>query len=163
MAKRRSHVTVRMQRSHGWRSEGAMSPCGCSGAMDSAAREDVMPRRDVVAEVRKICLSLPEVDERLSHGAPTFFVRGKKSIATVWDDHHGDSILGLICAAPPGVQQQLVDEEPDRFYVPAYVGGRGWIGVRLDRKPDWGEIEQILVEAYTCVAPAKLVAQLNEQ
>jgi hypothetical protein len=60
------------------------------------------------------------------------------------------------------VQQELIDEEPDRFYVPAYVGHRGWIGVRLDRKIDWLEIEQILTDAYSCVAPAKLVAQLNE-
>jgi hypothetical protein len=120
-----------------------------------------MPRRDPVQEVRKICLSFPETEERLSHGAPSFFVRGKKQIATVWNDHHGDQILGLICAAPPGVQQQLVDEEPDRFYVPAYVGGRGWIGVRLDRKIDWDEIREILKDAYRCVAPAKLAAQLD--
>ena len=61
------------------------------------------------------------------------------------------------------MQQQLVDEEPDRFYMPAYVGHRGWIGVRIDRKVDWQEIEQILIDAYTCVAPAKLVAQVNQQ
>jgi hypothetical protein len=122
----------------------------------------LVTKRDPVQAVRSICLALPEVNERLSHGAPTFFIRDKKTFATVWDNHHNDQRLGLICAAPVGVQQQLVDEEPDRFYVPAYVGHRGWIGVRLDRKPDWGEIDQILVEAYTCVAPAKLIAQLNE-
>jgi len=120
-------------------------------------------KRDPIETVRNICLALPEVTERLSHGAPTFFIRGKKTFATVWDNHHNDQRLGLICAAPVGVQQQLVDEEPDRFYVPAYVGHRGCIGVRLDRKPDWSEVEQILVEAYACVAPAKLVAQLNDQ
>jgi len=117
--------------------------------------------RDPIEAVRKLCLGLPEVNERLSHGAPTFFIRDKKTFATVWDNHHGDERLGLICAAPAGVQEQLVDEEPDRFYVPAYVGHRGWIGVRIDRKVDWHEIEQILIDAYTCVAPAKLVAQLD--
>ncbi len=120
-----------------------------------------MPKADPVARVRKLCLALPEVTERLSHGAPTFFVRDKKTVATVWDDHHGDGRLGLICAAPPGVQQQLIDEEPDRFYVPAYVGHRGWIGVRLDRKVDWNEIDEILRDAYRCVAPAKLIAELD--
>ena len=120
-----------------------------------------MAKVDVVGRVRKLCLALPEVTERPSHGAPTFFVRDKKSIATVWNDHHGDGRVGLICAAPPGVQQQLVDEEPDRFYVPAYVGHRGWIGVRLDRKVDWDEIDEILRDAYRCVAPAKLVAEMD--
>ena len=119
-------------------------------------------RRDPIERVRQLCVALPEVGERLSHGAPTWFIRDKKTLATVWDNHHNDRRLGLICAAPPGVQQQLIDEEPDRFYIPAYVGHRGWIGVRLDRKVDWQEIEQILVDAYVCVAPAKLVAQLND-
>jgi hypothetical protein len=119
--------------------------------------------RDPVEGVRELCLALPEVNERLSHGAPTFFIRDKKTFATVWDNHHRDERLGLICAAPPGVQEQLVDEEPDRFYVPAYVGHRGWIGVRIDRRVDWPEIEQILLDAYSCVAPAKLIALLNAE
>jgi hypothetical protein len=118
-------------------------------------------KRDPVAEVRKRCLALPEVTERLSHGAPTWFIRDKKTLATVWDDHHGDGRLALICAAPPGVQQQLVDEEPDRFYVPAYVGGRGWIGVRLERKVDWDEINEILKDSYRCVGPKTLIKQMD--
>jgi len=118
-------------------------------------------RRDPVVEVRRLCLALPEVSERLSHGAPTWFVREKKTVATVWNDHHGDGRLALICAAPPGVQHQLVDEEPDRFFVPAYVGHRGWIGVRLDRKVDWREVHEILLDSYRCVAPPKLVALLD--
>ena len=80
-------------------------------------------------------------------------MRNKKSIATISDNHLGEGRIGLICAAPAGVQQQLVDEEPDRFYVLAYVGHRGWIGVRLDRKVDWDEIGEIIVDAYRCVAP----------
>lgn len=119
--------------------------------------------RDPLEGVRTLCLGLPEVNERLSHGAPTFFTRAKLTFATVWDNHHNDQRLGLICAAPPGVQGQLVDEEPHRFYVPAYVGHRGWIGVRIDRTLDWDEIEQILVDAYSCVAPAKLVAVLQAE
>ncbi|HEX4776784.1 MAG TPA: MmcQ/YjbR family DNA-binding protein [Acidimicrobiia bacterium] len=120
-----------------------------------------MARRNPLTEIRRICLALPEVTERLSHGAPTFFVRGKKTFATLWDDHHGDGRLALICAAPPGVQRQLVDEEPERFYVPAYVGHRGWIGVRVDVAVDWDEIEAIARDAYRCVAPVTLVRRLD--
>ncbi len=122
----------------------------------------VARRSEALTELRRIFAALPEVTERLSHGAPSWFVRGKKTVATLWDDHHGDGRLGLICAAPPGVQQQLVDEEPERFYVPAYVGHRGWIGVRLDVGVDWDEIREIVVDAYVCVAPAKLAAMARE-
>jgi hypothetical protein len=117
--------------------------------------------RDAVARLRAICLALPEVTERLSHGAPTFFVRGKKTFVSCMDDHHGDGRLAMWCAAPPGAQATLVDEEPDRFFVPAYVGHRGWLGVRLDRDPDWDEIAEIVKEAYRQVAPKSLAAQLD--
>ena len=114
-----------------------------------------------LARVRKICMSLPEVEERLSHGAPTWFVQGKKSIATFADNHHGSGILGLVCAAPPGVQQTMIDEEPDRFYRPPYVGGRGWLGVRLDRPCPDAELRAILSDAYRTVAPETLAARLT--
>jgi len=114
-----------------------------------------------LARVRKICLALPEVTERLSHGAPTWFVRDKKTFVMYLDDHHGDGRLALWTAAPPGVQEQLVETEPDRFFRPPYVGPRGWLGVRLDRNPDWDEIAAIAAEAYRCVAPRTLVRQLD--
>ncbi len=110
----------------------------------------------VLDEVRRICLALPEVTERPSHGSPAWFVRDKKTIAMFVDDHHGDGHLGVWCAAPPGVQATLVESEPDRFYRPPYVGHRGWIGVDLATDPDWGEVAAILTEAYLCVAPATL-------
>jgi hypothetical protein len=90
-------------------------------------------KQRALAAVREICLGLPETSERLSHGAPTFFIREKRSFATVWDNHHGDGRFALICAAPDGLQAALVEGDPERFYVPPYVGHRGWIGVRLDR------------------------------
>jgi len=111
----------------------------------------------MLAAVRKVCLAFPETSERLSHGSPTFFVRGKRSFATVWDDHHGDGRFALICAAPPGMQSMLVDGEPERFYVPPYVGHRGWLGVRLDRGFDLDEVTGILEDAYAEVAPPSLV------
>ena len=93
---------------------------------------------DAIERVRAIALALPEMSERLSHGAPTFFVREKKTVATIHDDHHGDGRLAIWCPAPDGVQAELVDEEPERFFVPPYVGHRGWVGVRLDVSPRTG-------------------------
>ncbi len=115
----------------------------------------------VLGHVRAICLGMPEVTERLSHGSPAWFVRGKKTIAMFVDDHHGDGNLGIWCAAPPGAQAELVEQEPARFFVPPYVGHRGWLGVRLDVDPDWDEVAGILTEAYRMVAPKRLVAELD--
>jgi hypothetical protein len=128
--------------------------------------DEVSPARRLspakaLERVRRICLALPEATERLSHGAPTSFVRDKKAFVMFHDDHHGDERLALWCAAPPGVQGLLVDEEPDRFFVPPYVGHRGWIGVRLDVDPDWDEIAAICADAFRCVAPKTLAAQLD--
>lgn len=115
-----------------------------------------------LAGVRAACLALPEVVERPSHGAPSWFVRGKKTFVMFLDDHHGDGRLAIWCAAPPGVQAQLVREEPDRFFVPPYVGHRGWLGVRLDRALDWAEIGGIVRDAYRTVAPKTLAAQVTD-
>lgn len=119
-------------------------------------------RDRALAEVRAACLALPEVTERLSHGAPTFFVRDKKSFVMFHHDHHGDGILGIWCAAAPGAQAELVETEPERFFRPPYVGHRGWIGVRLDVAPDWAELAQIVADAYRQVAPKTLVARLDD-
>ncbi len=118
-----------------------------------------MKKAAILDRVRKLCLALPEATEKLSHGSPTFFV--KKTFVMYLDDHHGDDRLALWCAAAPGVQAEMVDQEPDRFFVPPYVGGRGWIGVRLDRDPDWDEIAGIIEDAYREVAPKRLLAVLD--
>jgi hypothetical protein len=114
-----------------------------------------------LARVRASCLALPEVSERLSHGAPTFFVRGTKTFVMFLDDHHGDGRLAIWCAAPPGVQEQLVEQEPRRFFRPPYVGHRGWLGVELDVDPDWDEVAEICADAYRQVAPKTIVAALD--
>ena len=77
------------------------------------------------------------------------------------DGHHGDGILGIWCAAPPGVQEQMIDEEPSVFFRPPYVGHRGWIGVRLSPTVTDEELTQILGDAFRVVAPKTLVAQLD--
>ena len=115
----------------------------------------------VLARVRSSLAALPETSERLSHGSPAWFVRDKRTIAMFVDDHHGDAHLGVWCAAPAGVQELLVESEPDRFYRPPYVGHRGWIGVDLAVDPDWDELDAILREAYRCVAPATLAHLLE--
>lgn len=114
-----------------------------------------------LAEVRRICLALPEVTERPSHGSPAFFVRDKKTLAMFLDDHHDDGRLAIWCPAPPGVQEQLVEQEPERFFRPPYVGGRGWLGVCLDVEPDWDEVAEICSDAYRQVAPKRLSALLD--
>ena len=106
--------------------------------------------------IRKICLALPETSERPSHGAPTFFVR-KKTFVMVLNDHHGDGRFAIWCAAEPGTQAMLVGADPERFFVPPYVGHRGWLGFRLDRTLDWDELAGIVEDAYAEVAPPKLV------
>jgi len=121
--------------------------------VDAAARQRVLDR------IRELCLALPETSERLSHGAPTFFVRGKRAFVMVLTDHHGDGRFAIWCAAGEGVQQMLVEADPDRFFVPPYVGHRGWLGVRLDRGLDRDELAGILEDAYAEVAPAKLLEQ----
>ena len=117
----------------------------------SAARERTLGR------IRELCLGLPETSERLSHGAPTFFVREKRAFLMVLTNHHGDGRFAIWCAAPPGMQQLLVDADPDKFFVPPYVGHRGWLGVRLDRELERDELAGIAEDAYAEVAPPKLV------
>ena len=115
---------------------------------------------DPLPRLRELCLALPEATERMSHGEPTWFVRDKKTFVTYADRHHDDR-LAFWCAAPDGAQRTLVESDPERFFVPPYVGHRGWLGVRLDVGVDWDEIAEIVEDAYRVVAPKKLVAELD--
>ena len=111
-----------------------------------------------LARVRKICLSPPETTERKSHGAPSFLVRDKVCFVNYMDHHHDDRRLALWCACPAGMRDGLVKAQPDQYFVPRYVGFRGWIGVRLDRGLEWERIAGVIEEAYISVAPSRLVA-----
>jgi hypothetical protein len=115
---------------------------------------------DPLQVLRRLCLALPETTERLSHGEPTWFVRDRKAFVT-YADHHHDDVLAFWCAAGPGVQEALVASSPDRFFVPPYVGHRGWVGVRLDVPVDWDEVAELVTDAYRQVAPKRLVAELD--
>jgi hypothetical protein len=118
---------------------------------------DAMDHDAVLARIRELCLGLPETSERLSHGAPTFFVRGKRAFVMVLSNHHGDGRFAIWCAAPDGMQKLLVDSDQEPFFVPPYVGHRGWLGVRLDRGLNWDELSGVIEDAYAEVAPRKLV------
>jgi hypothetical protein len=114
----------------------------------------------ILERVRRLCLAYPEVSERPSHGAPSFFIRDKTTFVTFMDDHHADGRLAIWCAAPEGAQEVLVAADPARFFRPPYVGTRGWIGVRLER-PDWDLVAATIDDAYRKVAPKKLLALLE--
>jgi hypothetical protein len=115
---------------------------------------------DDLARLRRICLALPEVSERLSHGEPAWFVRGRRLFVT-FADHHHDERVAFWCAAPTGAQEAYVATRPERFFRPPYVGHRGWLGVVLDDGADWDEVNDIVTEAYRAVAPRALTDALD--
>jgi len=116
--------------------------------------------RDISQSVRDACLWLPEAEEFLSHGSPNFRVRGK-TFATYVVNHHGDGRVALWLNAPAGAQELHVEAEPRHFFIPPYVGPRGWLGVILDRGIDWRKIADLVREAYEKVAPAGLRARVG--
>jgi hypothetical protein len=116
---------------------------------------------DPLEPLRRICLSFPEVTERPSHGEPTWFVGAKKVFVT-YANHHHDDRLGFWCAAPPGLQEERVAFDPQRFFRPPYVGHRGWLGVYLDVPVDWDEVAALVEDAYRTIAPKRLVELLDQ-
>jgi hypothetical protein len=122
--------------------------------MARSAKDAVAKRARIETRVRTMCLALPDVSEKLSHGSPAFFV-GKQFLMLWAGGHHDHDFPHLWCAAPPGEQEALVAGS-ERFFRPPYVGHRGWVGVRLDDRPDWTEIEELVAEAYRTVAPRRL-------
>jgi hypothetical protein len=105
-----------------------------------------------LSRVRAACLALPQTSERLSHGGPAFFVRDKTCFVMFVDDHHDDGHLAIWCAAPDGVQAEMVETEPERFFRPPYVGHRGWLGVELS-EVSTDELVAVCREAFLTVAP----------
>ena len=116
---------------------------------------------DPLSRLRKVCLALPEATEKVAWGEPTFRVRDK-IFAMFTDNHHGDGRVALWCKAPPGVQEVLVGADPRRFYVPPYVGHKGWVGVRLDVKVDWDEVSDLVKDSYLMTAPKRLATLLGQ-
>jgi len=117
--------------------------------------------RDIHQAVRDACLWLPESEEFVSHGSPNFKVRGK-TFATYVVNHHGDGRVAVWLNAPPGSQELHVREEPEHFFIPPYVGPRGWLGVVLDRGIAWKRVAALVRETYEKVAPADLRARIGK-
>ena len=109
-----------------------------------------------LTRLRKICLALPQATEQETWGDPTFRVRGKIFVLA------REAGSAFWCKAPPGSQHVLVNADPARFFVPPYVGHKGWVGVRLDGRPDWEEVARIVERSYRLVAPKRLAAPGRE-
>jgi hypothetical protein len=112
-----------------------------------------------IERLRKICLALPDATEKLAWGEPTW--RAGKIFAQMDTHHHGADHVAVWLPAAFGVQEALVAAHPVVFFVPPYVGVKGWIGVRIDRSPDWKAIAQLVEDAYRLVAPPKSIAKLD--
>jgi predicted DNA-binding protein (MmcQ/YjbR family) len=116
-----------------------------------------------LARLRKLCLALPEAHEVEAWGEPTFRVRNKLfAMYAAAENHHGGGRPAVWCKAAPGNQALMVGAEPQRYCVPPYVGPSGWVGVWLDRNPDWSEVKGLLRDSYRLVAPKKLAALLQD-
>jgi hypothetical protein len=112
-----------------------------------------------LARLREVCASLPEVVEKEAWGEPTFRVRDKM-FAMFATDHHHDGNIAVWCKAPLGMQEILVESDPERFFKPPYVGPKGWIGIRLHGRVDWREVRALLAAAWRMTAPRKLADTL---
>jgi hypothetical protein len=123
----------------------------------AATRED---RR--LTRFSKICLALPEATRQMMGQHAGFQVR-KKTFAYFLDDHHGDGIVGVNCKVLPGDNTALIAADPARFYMPAYIGSRGWVGLRLDvGEVDWEEVEELVTHSYKLVAPRRLAETVKD-
>jgi len=111
--------------------------------------------RSPVERLRRICLALPQTTEKIAWGEPTWRVKGKL-FAQLDDHHHGADHLAVWLPAPLGEQESLIFLDAERFFRPPYVGGRGWVGVRIDRRPDWKLVASLVQQAYREVAPPRL-------
>ena len=114
-----------------------------------------------VEKLRRIIAQWPETDERVSHGSPTFW-GGKKTFATFVDNHHGDGRIAAWIKSDADTQEGLVEANAEVFFVPPYVGPRGWIGVELDGDVDWDLVEGLLLDGYRSVAPKRALKLLDE-
>jgi len=114
-----------------------------------------------LARLTKICLALPEATRQVTGRHAGFYVR-KTTFAYFLDDHHGDGIVGISCKVLLGDNIALISADPARFYMPAYVGSKGWVGLRLDvGEIDWEEVQELVTHSYRLVAPKRLAASVG--
>ena len=112
----------------------------------------------ILERLTKLALALPETTRELKNSHAAFLVR-KKIFAYFLNDHHGDGIVAVTCKVFPGDNAALAQAQPKRYYLPAYIGPRGWVALRLDLpKIDWAEVRDLLLTGYHLTAPKKLAA-----
>ena len=130
------------------------------GSIPISSTMDRNREKALLAGLRTACLALPGVEERVNHGMPTFAVVRRTAFCNL---HHpaGDRPT-LWFKAAPGTQTELVDQEPDRFFVPPYVGPRGWVGLRLDVDLDWNEVAAVVEDAWRLVATKSHLTERDE-
>ena len=121
-----------------------------------------MPPRPIT-RLRKMCLAMPEAHEVEAWGEPTFRIRNKLfAMYASADTHHGAGRPAVWCKAAPGNQSLMVRAEPDRFFVPPYVGPSGWVGIHLDDDVDWDQLAELIRDSYRLIAPKRLARALDE-
>jgi predicted DNA-binding protein (MmcQ/YjbR family) len=109
----------------------------------------------------RICLALPEATRSYNGEHAAFLVR-KKTFAYYLDNHHGDGIVAIACKAAPGENADLAARDPARFYLPPYIGPRGWVALRLDAgRIDWDQVAELAEDSYRLVAPRRLAARIE--
>ena len=131
-------------------------------AQASARRGASIGKNDEkLAKVTEICLALPGAERTVSGSHATYLVR-KKVFAYFLDDHHGDGIVSVCVKSELGENVDRVRRDPERYYLPAYIGPRGWFGLRLDRgRVDWREVANVVERSYRLTAPKTLAAKLD--
>ncbi|HEY1578979.1 MAG TPA: MmcQ/YjbR family DNA-binding protein [Terracidiphilus sp.] len=116
---------------------------------------------DRLAKSNSICLALPGAVAEQMHDHVAFKV-SRKTFAYYLNDHHGDGIVSICCKVLPGDNERLIDSNPRKFYMPAYIGPRGWVALRLDRPTvDWNEVQELVRGSYEQTAPKRLLQQLQ--
>jgi phosphoribosylglycinamide formyltransferase-1 len=122
-------------------------------------QETAEKRRDRLTD---LCLELPEASQEQAGSHVVFRVRGR-TFAYYLDDHHGDGMIVIHCKGAPGDSAALVEMAPERFHRPAYLGSKGWLGLRLDlERVDWDEVASVVIGSYRLVAPKRLARQIAE-
>lgn len=114
-----------------------------------------------LTKLTSFCLAMPEATRQLMGRHAAFYIR-KKTFAYFLDDHHGDGIVGVTCKVLQGDNKVLVASDPERFYMPAYVASKGWVGLRLDvGKIDWEEVKELVTHSYLLIGPKRLTAAIQ--
>jgi phosphoribosylglycinamide formyltransferase-1 len=129
-----------------------MTRTGAAKATGAVAKRD---------RVTEICLALPSTEHSDKGDHVIYKVRGKV-FAYLLDNHHGDGILSVCVKSELGENQDRARRDPEHYYLPAYIGSRGWFGLRLDRgRVDWREVTNVVERSYRLTAPKTLLARLN--